>query len=294
MADAAFAQVSEDVRLCYEVRGDDGAEPLLLIHGHGAQLIAWHDALLEAFRARGFCPIVFDNRDAGLSTHLDEAPLPDLPAIIGGDVATMAYAIEDLADDAAGLLEHLGIDSAHVLGVSMGGMVAQALAIAHPARTRTLTSVMSSPDPMRVGTPAPEVVARMTEPAATTRDGAVAQALESCRLHGSPGLGIDEAWVAASTAAAFDRSFDPAGTARQLGAIVGSPDRRPGLGRVSAPTLVVHGAIDPIIQVEGGEATAKAVGGATLLVFEDMGHDLPRVLWPRFVDAVASLAGRPA
>ncbi len=151
----AFAAGTGGVQLCYEVRGDTSDEPLLLIHGHGAQLVLWREELLQGLRDRGFCPIVFDNRDVGLSTHLDGAVLPDVFALASGDTSSMAYSIEDMADDAAALLAHLGIEAAHVLGVSMGGMIAQSLAIRHPSATKTLTSVMSTPDPVRVGTPTP-------------------------------------------------------------------------------------------------------------------------------------------
>lgn len=286
----AYATV-DGLDLCYEVSGDDDAAPLLLVAGHGAQLIWWHAELVEALAARGFRPIVFDNRDAGLSTHLSKSGLPDVQAIVAGDSTTLAYTIDDMAHDAAALLEHLGVPDAHVLGVSMGGMIAQAFAIHHPNRTRSLTSVSSSPDPVHVGTPTPEVMAEMSVPTATTRDGYVDQSLASWRRHGSPKLGIDEEWVVDTYGRSFDRAFDPDGVARQFGAIVGSKDRRPGLFGVKAPTLVVHGAIDPVLQLEGGEATAKAVPGSTLLVIDDMGHDLPRAVWPQLVDAIASNAG---
>jgi pimeloyl-ACP methyl ester carboxylesterase len=283
---------SDGIELCYEIVAERG-EPLLLIAGHGAQLIWWHADLLDGFVARGFAPIVFDNRDAGLSTHLTELAVPDLVDVVSG-VTAPPYTIEDMAADGDRLLRHLGIDAAHVLGVSMGGMVAQSFAINHPNRTKSLTSVMSSPDPLHVGTPTPEVLAEMAEPGPTTRADYLDRSLRSWRAHGSPKLGIDEAWVLDMSARSYDRAFDPAGVARQAAAIVGSPDRRPGLGAVTAPTLVVHGTIDPVLQLEGGEATAKAVPSATLLVIDDMGHDLPESVWPKVLDAVAANAGLSA
>jgi len=277
------------LELYYELRGPPSGVPLLLIHGHGAQVVAWHEGLLDALVERGFLVIVFDNRDAGLSTHLDGLSAPDILAIADGDHSSVPYTIDDMADDAAALLSSLDIDAAHVLGVSMGGMIAQSFAIRHPAATRSLTSVMSTPDPLRVGSPTAEVLATMFDEGATTRQGVIDQALASWRRTGSPRLGVDEAWIADSVGRSFDRSFDPDGVVRQLGAIVGSPDRRPGLEQVTAPTLVVHGAIDPIVTIGGGEATAKAVPGATLLVFDDMGHDLPQAVWPEFLDAVVAV-----
>lgn len=282
------AQVN-GLELYYELRGPPSGVPLLLIHGHGAQVVAWHEGLLDALVERGFLVIVFDNRDAGLSTHLDGLSAPDILAIADGDHSSVPYTIDDMADDAAALLSSLDIDAAHVLGVSMGGMIAQSFAIRHPAATRSLTSVMSTPDPLRVGSPTAEVLATMFDEGATTRQGVIDQALASWRRTGSPRLGVDEAWIADSVGRSFDRSFDPDGVVRQLGAIVGSPDRRPGLEQVTAPTLVVHGAIDPIVTIGGGEATAKAVPGATLLVFDDMGHDLPQAVWPEFLDAVVAV-----
>jgi pimeloyl-ACP methyl ester carboxylesterase len=281
--------LTEGIELCYELAGERG-EPLLLIAGHGAQLLWWHDALVEGFIARGFLPILFDNRDAGLSTHLSSLGAPDVAAVASGS-ATAPYSIEDMAADAARLLEHLGIGGAHILGVSMGGMIAQAFAINHGSATKSLISVMSSPDPTHVGVPTAEVLESMGGPAATTRDEYLAQTIDSSHRHGSPRLGLDESWILDTYGRSFDRSFDPDGVTRQFAAIVGSRDRRPGLAGVSAPTLVVHGAIDPVLQLDGGEATAKAVPGATLLVFDDMGHDLPEAIWPRFLDAVASTAG---
>ena len=272
----------------YEVHGDAANPPMLLIHGHGAQLIAWHADLLAQLVDLGLYVITFDNRDAGWSSHLDEAPVPDPAAVVAGDAAA-PYTVEAMADDAARLLDALGIESAHVFGVSMGGMIAQAFAIAHPQRLRSLTSVMSSPDPVRVGTPSPQTLELMLEPGATTRQGVIDQSLRSWRLTGSPELGLDEAWIADVSGRQFDRAFYPDGVARQFAAIVGSPDRRPGLAGVTVPTLVVHGAVDPLVTIDGGKATAEAIPGATLLVIDKMGHDLPRAMWPQLLDAVGGV-----
>ncbi len=266
-----------------------GGPALLLVHGHGAQLIAWHDDLVQAFVDLGCYVVPFDNRDVGLSTHLGHLGVPDVVAIASGDRSTVPYLVDDMADDAAALCEALSLDGVHVLGVSMGGMIAQSFAIRHPDATRSLTSVMSSPDPLRVGTPSAATQAMMLEPPATTREEVVARSLESWRRTGSPALGLDEAWISDHVGRQFDRSFDPAGTARQFAAIVASPDRRPGLATVTAPTLVVHGAIDPLVTLEGGEATAEAVPGARLVVIDQMGHDLPRSVWPEVLGEVGAL-----
>ena len=279
------------LELCYEVHGDEADEPMLLIHGHGAQLIAWHEDLLDQLVGLGFYVLTFDNRDAGLSTHLEAAPVPDAAAVVAGE-ATPPYVIDDMADDAASLLDALGIEAAHVLGVSMGGMIAQEVAIGHQGKVRSLTSVMSSPDPVRVGTPTTEVLEMMTEPGATTREGVIEQSLASWRRTGSVDLGLDEAWMADIAGRQFDRAFDPDGVGRQFAAIVGSRDRRPGLASVTVPTLVVHGAIDPIVTLAGGKATADAVPGATLVAIDKMGHDLPKAVWPQLLDAVHDVTKR--
>jgi pimeloyl-ACP methyl ester carboxylesterase len=282
---------SNGIELCFEVSGEVADPVLVMVHGHGAQLISWDDDLVAAFVGLGLRVVRFDHRDAGLSTHLDHLATPDPFAIVGGDHSSVAYRIDDLADDVAGLLDALGVAQAHVLGVSMGGMVAQSFAIRHALRTRSLTSIMSSPDPVTAGTPAPEIIEQWMRPAPTTREAVIAESLESWRANGSPTLGFDEPWAAELIARQYDRAYDPAGVARQLGAIVAGPDRRPGLAALDVPTLVVHGSIDPILTVEGGEATARAVPGARLVVVEGMGHDLPRAMWPELLGAFAEVAG---
>jgi pimeloyl-ACP methyl ester carboxylesterase len=229
------------IELCYEVAGDPSNETLLLIAGHGAQLVWWHDGLVASFAALGFFVVRFDNRDAGLSTHLDGAGVPDAFAAASGDLSKVPYTLDDMADDAAALLDALGVGAAHVLGLSMGGMVAQALAIRHPGAVRSLTSVMSTPDPIRIGSPTDEVLQWMLRPPATTREEVIEQSVEWNRAFGSPDLDIDEAWVRDRAGRQFDRSNDPDGVARQLAAILAVPDRTPALEQLDVPTLVVHG-----------------------------------------------------
>ncbi|MEU4242808.1 alpha/beta hydrolase [Actinoplanes sp. NPDC026619] len=280
------------VDIWYETVGNPENPALLLVMGLGAQLIDWPAGFVEQLAGRGFHVILFDNRDAGLSSGLDEAGLPDLPAIIAGDRSTAAYSIADLAADAAGLLKELGVERAHVVGVSMGGMIAQQLTLDHPELVASLASIMSTTGARGVGRPTPEAQAMLIRPPAADRAAAVAGAVASARVVGSPGYPAPQAEVERRAAAKYDRGYRPQGTLRQYAAIIASPDRTRGLGEVTAPTVVIHGADDPLITPSGGEATAAAVPGAELLVIPGMGHDLPAQLWPQIVDAVVTNARR--
>lgn len=280
----------DGVRLAYETYGSPEHPPLVLIHGLGGQLIAWPPGLVEGFVERGFFVVRFDNRDVGQSTHLHDAPPPDVRAAVHhADTSTASYRLEDMADDTVALLDHLGIPAAHVLGVSMGGMIAQTLAITHPEHVLTLTSVMSTPSP-RLGAPTQEASAVLFAPPATSRSEAVARNIDGNRVIGSPAYEFDEDWHREVAGESYDRGHDPAGVARQLMAIHASGDRTEALRSLAVPTLVVHGAEDPLVQLEGGQATAEAVPGATLIVIPGMGHDLPREVWPQILDAVAEHA----
>ncbi|GII66216.1 alpha/beta hydrolase [Sphaerisporangium krabiense] len=279
------------VDLAYDSFGSPGGRPLLLIMGLGAQMIQWDERLCAMFAEHGHHVVRFDNRDAGLSTHLHAAGVPDLGQALGGGPVAAPYLVEDMADDAAGLLDALGWEGAHLLGVSMGGMIAQSFAARHPARTRSLTSVMSTPSPY-VGAPTERALAALLSPSLPERDAVVRRAVESARVLGSPGYPMDEERVAALAARAFDRSYDPAGFARQFAAILASGDRTPALRGLSVPALVIHGERDQLIQPAGGVATADAIPEAKLLTFPGMGHDLPEPLWPDIVSAVSELTGR--
>jgi len=280
----------------YESFGDSAGPPLLLVMGLGGQMILWPDEFCEALAARGYHVVRYDNRDVGLSTKLDQAGLPDvmgaLAAVAQGRSIDAPYRLRDMADDAAGLLDALDLASAHVVGASMGGMIAQTLAIEHPARVRTLTSIMSTTGDASLPQARPEAMAALLTPAPTERAAAIEHGLRLWRTIGSPGFPFDEAWVRARAALAFDRGQSPAGVARQLVAILASGSRRDALAAVRAPTLVIHGAADPLIPVEAGRATAAAVPGAELLEIEGMGHDLPRALWATLADAIAKHAAR--
>jgi len=279
------------VEIAYETFGPDSGRPLLLVMGLATQMLAWHEELCQLLVDRGFYVVRFDNRDVGLSTHLHDAPPADVMAAFGGDTSSASYALEDLADDTVGLLDGLGLPTAHVVGASMGGMIAQTVAIRHQDRVRSLTSIMSTPSPS-IGAPTPEAVGVLLAAPATNREEAVQRAVDTYRVIGSPDYPLDVEWLSGIAGTSYDRGFDPAGVSRQLLAIHASGDRTAALAGVTVPTLVVHGDRDPLVQVEGGHATAAAVPGAELLILPGMGHNFPRELWPTVVDAIAGVADR--
>jgi pimeloyl-ACP methyl ester carboxylesterase len=270
----------------YVTSGDPADPPLLLVMGLGGQLIAWPERFVEQLASRGFFVIRHDNRDCGLSTKFDG--MPDITALFAGDTSSAAYTVEDMADDAAALLGELGIERAHVMGVSMGGMITQALAINHGDRFLTACSIMSTTGDRNVGAPTGEAMTALLRPIATSREEAITAHLEANKVIGSPGFPTDEKTLTERAAAAYDRSYCPEGTARQLGAILGSPDRTEGLHGVKMPFLVIHGESDPLVTPSGGAATAAAVPGAKLITVPGMGHDLPEGLWAQIIDAVAA------
>jgi pimeloyl-ACP methyl ester carboxylesterase len=272
----------------YETAGDPADPPLLLVMGLGMQLIAWRPELIDAFAAQGFYVVRFDNRDVGLSTWFDDSGTPDLTTAFGGDTAA-PYLLSDMADDAAGLLDALGIEAAHVLGASLGGMIVQSIAIGHPDRVLSLTSIMSTTGDRSVGAPHPEGISALLRPPATDRDDAIESTVNLLKIISSPGFAFDSGRVRAEAAAAYDRAFHPAGTARQLSAGTASPDRTPALREVRVPTLVVHGEADILIDPSGGRATAEAVPGAVLWMVPGMGHHLPEELDKELASRVAAL-----
>ena len=278
------------IEIAYETFGDRSGEPLLLVMGLATQMLAWHEEFCGALVDLGFFVVRYDNRDIGLSTHVHDAPAPDVMAAFGGDFSSAAYTLDDLADDTVALLDALEIDSAHVVGASMGGMIAQTIAIRHPARVRSLTSIMSTPSP-KIGSATQEALAVLMAAPATNRAEAVQRARATYEVIGSPGYPLDTEWLEQMAGESYDRAYDPVGVARQLLAIHASGDRTEGLRGVSVPTLVIHGDADPLVQVDGGRATAAAVPGAELLVIEGMGHNLPRELWPQITGAIAKVAG---
>jgi pimeloyl-ACP methyl ester carboxylesterase len=276
---------SNGVTLEYSVQGD--GEPLLLVMGLGAQMTDWPEEFVADLAAAGFQVISFDNRDIGLSTEFDwEAPSQIKTALgmVAGRRVKSEYLLSDMAADAVGLLDALGIDSAHVVGASMGGMIVQTIAIEHPTRVRSLTSIMSNTGDRKNGRIAGKLITKMVRLPAPTRETAVERSVMTFRLVSGPHF--DEAEHRLLAERNVERSYRPKGAARQTAAIAASPDRTPGLRRLKVPTLVVHGLVDPLVKPSGGVATAKAVPGARLVMYPDMGHDLPR---PRWADMIAEI-----
>ena len=278
--------------IAYERFGDPDLPPVLLLMGLGTQMLGWPDGFCEALVACGMHVVRFDNRDIGLSSHLEDAPAPDLGAIFRGDTSSASYTLSDMAGDTIGLLGALGLDSAHLVGASMGGMIAQTVAIDQPRHVRSLTSIMSTTGDPSVGQSTREALAALLSPPATTRDGAIERTLAILRVIGSPAFELDEADVRRRTGLAFDRAHDPAGVARQFAAIAASADRTAALGSVSVPTLVLHGADDPLVNASGGRATARAIPGAELVLLEGMGHHLSRELWAEIARRIGELVAR--
>lgn len=287
--------VCGEVELYYEDLGDIAAAPVLLIMGVGAQLPMWPDGFCEQLVRRGHRVIRYDHRDIGLSTkmagHRAEGSVYRRVARYAvGRTSPVPYTLVDMADDAVSLLDYLQIDDAHVVGASMGGMIAQEVALRHPERLLTLTSIMSTTAP-NVGPPTPAASAVLFSPPATTESEAAERAITVYRVIGSPGHRLDEVALSARAQESFRRANDPAGVARQLAAIHASGDRTARLRDLAVPTLVLHGEDDPLVQVEGGRATAAAVPGARLVTWPGMGHDLPRGMWPDIIGEITAHAG---
>ena len=274
------------IELEWEEFGEPDAPPLLLIMGLGAQMIAWDEEFCRLLAARGFRVIRFDNRDAGLSTRI-EGRRPNLLAALTGDFSSAAYRLDDMADDAAGLLDALGIEAADVVGASMGGMIAQTLAIRHPHKVKTLTSIMSTTGAPDVGQPSPDAITLLVTRPPADRERAIEYGVLISRVLSSPGFPFDEERARERATRSYDRGFYPISVGRQLLAVLASGDRTPALRSRRVPTLVIHGDGDPLVTKSGGEATAAAVPGARLLMIPGMGHDLPRSLWETIVAAIS-------
>ncbi|WP_207264378.1 alpha/beta hydrolase [Desulfovibrio sp. Huiquan2017] len=271
----------------YDSFGDDKGPALLLIMGGGSQMIYWESGFCRMLAERGFHVIRFDNRDIGLSTKFDEAGEPDIAAAMAGRPVEPAYTLEDMADDAVGLLDALGIGKAHICGASVGGMIAQVVAYRHPDRVLSLTSIMSSTGNPELPKIADDVLAEVYKPIPAEREAFVAHQVTMWRKLWSPGFPFEEERLRRLLGEGFDRSYYPQGMARQGLAVMAHGYRKSSIASIQAPTLVIHGDRDPFMSVEGGRETAQLIPGAKLLIIKGMGHDLPTPVWPRIVDAMA-------
>ena len=287
-----FANVGR-LELCYETFGADDAPSLLLVMGFAAQMLLWEDEFCGQLAERGFRVIRFDNRDSGRSTILREAGVPTVWQLLRRSRSAATYSLEEMAFDAAGLLDHLGVRAAHVVGASMGGLIAQLLTIHHPERVLSLVSIMSSTGSRRVGQIHPLLLPRLLRRPRSDREGYIEDFVATFRAIGSKRYPLDPVQARALAARCFDRGYDPAGSARQLGAIVTASDQTAALREVRTPTTVIHGDADRLVMLSGGRAMARAIPGARLVVIPGMGHDLPRAVWPRVIDAIVKNAARP-
>ncbi len=281
------------IKIAYERRGNATDPVVLLIMGGAAQLVHWPDGFLAALLRRGLQLIRFDNRDAGRSTHFRDAPKPAVRAALAGDLSSAAYTLSDMAADTVGLLDALELDAAHIVGLSLGGAIAQTIAIEHPARIILLTSMMSTTGDMTVGQLHPETLKSVFGgPPATTRQQVIDRTVRVFGVIGSPAYPTDPAAIAERAGLAWDRGHDELAIARQGVASLASGDRTSRLQKLDLPTLVIHGLADPICDVSGGRATAAAIPGAELVVIEGLGHNLPPGLWERFADHIAEVVQR--
>ena len=286
------------VQLEVEDHGPVSGEPLLLIMGLGMQLVAWHTEFVASLVARGFRVIRFDNRDIGLSQRFDQLGVPNLVLdsikYAVGLKVTGPYTVADMADDTAGLLDALGIQSAHVCGASMGGMIAQQLAVRHPARVKSLTLMMTSSGSRRLPGPTLKVRAALISRPQNANDieSVIAHYVRLYKLIGSPRYPASDAYLHERLGMSVRRSYRPQGTVRQMVAIAADGDRSALLSQIKLPTQVIHGQDDPLVPVAAGHDLAQKIAGAKLDLIEGMGHDLPVELWPRFVSGIASAAAR--
>jgi len=281
-----------DVELAYETFGDPSHATVLLVMGLATQMLGWRDDLCAQIAERGFHVVRYDNRDVGRSTKFSSHRPPTAAQLLRRDREAAAYTLADMADDGIGLLDCLGIRAAHVVGASMGGMIAQTIAFRHPDRVLSLVSIMSNTGARWSGQPALSMYGVLLKRAPQDPDGYVEHQLSVIEKIGSPGFPRDEADIRETAAKAFARGHDPAGAGRQLAAIIASGDRSAELARIRVPTLVVHGTADRLVNPSGGRATAKAIPDARLLLIPGMGHDLPRGAWPQIIDAIAENAAR--
>jgi pimeloyl-ACP methyl ester carboxylesterase len=285
-----FAPVN-GLELCFQEMGDPDGEPLLLVMGLATQMIAWPEEFCAMLAERGHRVVRFDNRDIGRSTRIDAAGMPGKLAMLVG-TGKPPYLLRDMAADAFGLMDHLGIESAHLVGASIGGMIVQTAAIERPERVRSLTSIMSTTGSRRVGHPSYRTFGLLVGERPREREATIERVVKTFKVIGSPGYPFEEGRIRELAGLSFDRGHSEAGIARQMHAITASGDRTPGLRKLDLPALVIHGKKDILVNPSGGRATAKAIPGARLRLVAGMGHDLPRALWPTFAEEIAANAAK--
>lgn len=290
-----FATVAPGVELCYQTFGDSSGEPLVLVMGLGGPMTWWDAELCELLVEAGFHVLRFDNRDTGRSTRVGErVRRTDLVRAFLGRGRNPAYTLSDMAGDAFGLMDHLGWESAHVAGVSMGGMIVQTMAIEEPQRVRSMTSIMSTLGKRSVGWQHPSLLPMLLADRATGRDAYVESSAKMWRLIDSPGYPSTEQKERARAEETFDRGVSANGVLRQMAAILNQRDRSKALGALRMPAAVVHGNRDKMVHLSGGRATARAIPQCELLVIDGMGHDLPKQLFGTFRDVIRRTADRAA
>lgn len=280
------------IELEYDTSGSPDDPALLLVTGLGAQLIEWQEDFVRRVAEHGFHVIRFDNRDAGRSSWLDDLPVPDIASLLTG-TSVAPYSLGDMADDAAALLDALNIPAAHVVGVSMGGMIVQRLVIDHPAKVLSMTSIMSTTGDPDVGRLNEATVAALSGPPASDQESAITTAIAGYRALGSPGFPVSDEELRTRAEATYHRGYHPEGSARQLAAVLTASDRTEALHKVTVPTTVIHGEADPLVDISGGRATAAAIPDAELLTIPGMGHDCPRGAWPQLIAAIVHNTQRP-
>lgn len=287
---------ANNIELEYDTFGDPSSKPLLLVMGLGAQMIRWEEELCMMFVDNGFYVIRFDNRDVGLSTKFEEAGVPDIMkefmAKQQGKPISPPYTVEDMADDAVGLLDALNIEKAHICGASMGGMIVQIIALRHPTRVLSLTSIMSTTGNPNLPQAKPEAMQLLLKPAPADREANIEETVKRWRVLYGSGFPYPEDDVRERAAVLYDRSYYPQGVTRQLVAILATESRVQKLGAIKVPTLVIHGGDDPLVPVEGGKETAASIPGAELMIIDGMGHSIPPETWPRVVEAIAKNAAK--
>ena len=280
-----------ELTVCYETFGDSADPTVLLVMGLGTQMVGWNEDFCRELAGRGFHVVRYDNRDVGRSSRVD-APAPTIGQLLLRSKRAAAYTLADMASDGMAVLDFLGVESAHVVGASMGGMIAQSMALRYPDRVRSLVSIMSNTGSRFAGQPHVALYPVLLRPAPQDRERFLEHVEKTFSVIGSPGFERDPEQLREMAGKSFDRGVDRAGGARQLAAIVASGNRTRDLAKISVPTVVIHGKQDRLVRPSGGRATAKAIPGAQLVEIDGMGHDLPRGAWPRIIDAIVENAQR--